>query len=760
MDVPSRNQQIALDWTRNWSNNLVNQARFGYVRLGVFFQGGTFPNCTVAAFSSGVCPTLVTFAGGFGGVNSVNIGVGNNLPQNRVVNNSQWQDNASWQHGRHTVKFGGEYDRQRSPDNFLPQFNGQYSFPDFNSFLQNAPTTLQLGNGNPVIPFREQDASLYLGDDWRFKENLTLNLGIRWEFNQNAINQLAAQTIARQSNPATAFWDTSLPLSVTTVPKIPNVWTNFAPNIGFAWTPHVLKGLLGENKTVLRGGFRMAYDPAFYNIFLNVATAAPVINLGTLIPGSNVTPCTAPCLVGPFGSDVRGVHLNDIPTGAGINPGARNQTRVTSDFHNPYAEEWTFGVQREVTNKIAAEVRYVGNHTVGEFQTINGNPLLSGLIANGFSSFIPAGFTPCPSGGSPSNFARGRANCNFTNLRIRANSAFANYNSLQSQVKLMTWHGFSGVASYTWSKNIDNASEIFSSFSANTVAGAQNPFDTARGERALSALDYPHNLSVYWQYELPFAKGQQGKMGRLFGGWSLAGTYRYLSGQLWSPAQTVGTSTSLTSASGLRAQTSCQNSYDSAFFSSFSTCRPFLSNANAPVDTVGIYCNGNRSCPSSSTGLAGVPAGTLVSLYDPCIGTATAHPCAVTPINPSSVYWIYNNNPADAVFGTPYSPVRRNWGGRGDSVNTVNLNLLKRTRVSERVNLKLEANLINAFNRMFRGVPDPVMIDGNFNANGSFGNTFFNDSGGLNPIGVGNTQAAIGNGLAQRRLILGAHVIF
>jgi len=716
VDVPSRSQQIALDWTRSWTPHLVNQVRFSYERLQVGFQGGTFPNCVGQTLSS--CPTGIGFLD-----NTLAFGMQNNLPQARLVNNSQWQDNASLQKGRHTFKFGGSYERQRSPNFFLPNYNGTYTFADFSSLMSNntTTTTLSLADGSPNIPFKEQDASAYFGDDWRIKDNLTVNLGARWEFTQQALNNLAKATIARELGP-NPFWDTTLPLFITTVPTVPNVYHNLAPNVGFAWTPHMLKGIFGDNKTVIRGGFRMAYDPAFYNMFLNVATAAPAVNLNTFI-------CPAPCLTGGFGFDVRAAHLSNIPTGPGINPGGRSNTRVTGDFHNPYAEEWTLGVQREVTSKIAAEARYLGTHTVGEFQTINANPSLSGLIANNFASFIPAGVVPCATP-PPGVSSTGRQNCNFTNLRIRANSAFASYHSLQTQLKVRAWHGFTGVAAYTFSKTIDNTSEIFGSGTsygsgANLVAGAQDPYNIASGERALSAFDYPHSLSLYWNYDLPFGKGQQGMMKHLLGGWSLAGTYRYLSGQLWTPAQ-------LATTTGSRAQTSCQNSFDAAFLGSVSTCRPFLSNPGAPVDSVGRCTN------------ALAPDCGLIDFF------------TLAPTAASAVHWIYNNNVADAFFLTPYGNTSRNPHIRGDSINTVNLNLIKDTRVAEKVSLKLEANVFNAFNRMFRGVPDPFFVDGQYAANGgSFGNTFFNSS-------LGGTAGANSTltGTGRRRIILGAHIIF
>ena len=117
-----RNSQAALDWTRNWTTHLVNQVRFSYLRSFSGFQNGDFLGCTSAAINT--CPPWFEMQNG-----AMPFGLGVNLPQGGLTNNSQWQDNASWQHGRHIIKFGGEYDRQRAPNIFLPTTNGEYFFP-------------------------------------------------------------------------------------------------------------------------------------------------------------------------------------------------------------------------------------------------------------------------------------------------------------------------------------------------------------------------------------------------------------------------------------------------------------------------------------------------------------------------------------------------------------------------------------------------------------------------------------------------------
>jgi hypothetical protein len=722
VDIPARDQQIALDWTRTFSGTFVNQVRYSFSRAGFGFEGGSFPDCTRSDI--GGCPTGFTLPSSL-----VSFGIQNNLPQGRTINNTQVQDNASLVRGRHTFKIGGEFYKQRSPNVFLPNTNGTYTLsgsdcsalfptlPDtssapcgFSRFLSDTVASLSLTDGSPNLNFKEYDLAAYFGDDWRVKDNLTINLGLRWEYSSQAINLLHDLSVANQSG-SDPFWDTSLPTSVTTFPQIPNNYKYFGPSVGFAWKPHIF-GL--SEKTVLRGGFRITYDPAYYNMFLNAATAAPVVNAGTILTAN----CTAPCepTSGFTGNDVRAAHLGDIPRG--VNPGARNYTTVAPNFHEPYTQEWTLGVQHEITSKIVFETRYVGNRVVGNFQTVNANPSLAGLIANGFSSFIPAGVTPCSTPGTP-GFAGQYADCNFTNVRDRENSAWSSYNGLQNQLRIRNWHGLSGGFSYTFSKTEDNSSEIFSTFSGGTtVAGSQNPYDISKGEKALSGLDFPHTASIYLVYELPFFKNQSGFLGHALGGYQINTTWRYSSGQLWTPTEITGINTS------------CQTAYDNAFFAPASTCRPFLGNPKANIGSVG-------ACTDPTLSDCGI------------VNYFTGDPTTM-----SAVRWIYNDDVSSQFFGTPYGNVGRNPGIRGDAVNTVDLSAFKIFKVTERMSVRVEAQVYNLLNHRFLGVPDPFIDDGNLqDTGGSFANNYFNSSGGdyTNPTLTG---------LGRRRLILGAKIVF
>jgi outer membrane receptor protein involved in Fe transport len=714
IDEPSHTHQFGIDWAHTFSPTLINQARFSYSTSTVGFEDGGFPDCSRANFAK--CPTFVTFQD-----NTLGFGEVSGFPQGRDVINYQAQDNATKQVGLHALKFGGEFQRQRQPNFFLPNSAGSFTFncllgqctgannqPIPSDFISNSPAQFVFADGPPSITFKENDGAFYLQDDWRARSNLTLTLGLRYEIASQAVNLLHDITVQRESNAATAFFDPALPLSRRTLPAIPIAKKNFAPVVGFSYSPS--GGWLGNNATVIRGGFRIAYNPEFYNLFTNVAGGAPFINLGQSTACTNCLPASGNA------ADVRSSDLGFIPRGAGQDPGSRKQTLVAPNLHNPYSEQWNLGIQRQVGSRIVGEIRYLGNRGIGLFQDVNTNPALGTLIQKGFGNLIPSGFTPCADS-TAVGFSAGYANCNQTRVLSRNNVGMSYYNAVQTRLDIQALHGVTAGLSYTYSHTIDTSSEVFNSIGGgSTLAYPQNPFNITEGERGTSGLDYPNVTSLYILYDVPFFRNGSGLVSKLLGGWQVNPTYRFTSGQPYTPveARNLGAGTTLCDPTG-------------TFSTANSPCRPILANSHAPVDTVGAY-NNSLQLTNFFTG---------------------------DPISSSAVHWILNDNNAAKVFGTPFAGVGRNTV-RGDTINQVNLALLKDMKLTERFTVQLRGVAYNVMNRQYRGVPDPQIRDLDFaNNQGSFGNTFFNSNGGNPP------QAnSVFSGIDRRRIEVGAKVIF
>jgi len=721
--VYGRNQQIGLDETHTFSSTLLNQVRFSYSRAVSEFDGGGFPTCLLS--SQGSCPPQIA-------INDAHfLGIGQNLvfPQGRIINVYELQDNASLVHGRHVMKWGGSYDRQRSPNYGLFEENGFFIYPGptatltgFDQFIQNTPLQTQVAYGQNVLRFKENDVSLYFQDDWRVKDNLTVNLGLRWEFYQQAGNLLHDESVAREQGP-NALWDKTLPLSLTTVPHIPNHYKNFGPVVGFAWTPHFLPRLLGADQTVVRGGFRIAYDVSYYNLQSNIAGTSPFTNLATIPNASGSGAAGLPDVAALNGTSIAAALFPLAPKG---NPGLATELQFGNNFRSPYSEQWNLGIQRQIGAKMAAEVRYVGNHGVGNFQEINGNPDVLALTSNGFGNLVPSGLTPCTTSGAPGatgsdQFGNpvGYANCNYSRVIEYANTGYSVYHGLQSQFRVQNWHGFTGQISYTFSKTIDNASEAFSSLSGlGTLFNlAQSPFDVGKAERAVSSYDYPHVLGLLWVYDLPFRHQQAGLLGHLLGGWQINGTYRYNSGQPWTAVQNSG--------QGLCDPTDYTGG-------TLDTCRPIPGSASAPVNSVGIC----TSPTAADCGITNLTTNAATSL--------------------SAVRWIVNDVNAAKFFGSPFLGVGRNTE-RGQPINTVNLAVFKNTRITERLTFQLQSEAFNLFNHQWLGIPNVNVDAANVGGVNQFGSLAFNPNGGDSNFGTANI---INDGIGRRRLQFGGKLIF
>lgn len=734
-NVPALSQDMLVSWTHNLSSRMVNEARASFGRLNVVFGGGPNPLLPVAGGLTNAF-TNITFQTG----NGLTMGPATNIPQSRLVNTWQAQDNWQYVMGKHSFKAGVNWTYQRSPNTFLPAINGVYRFFSMNQFLSGCATCgpggsalgadvanrIQIAQGTPTLDFREYDTFLYAGDDWKIAHNLTLNLGLTWTYYGQPDNLFNQITVPREANPATAFWLTSLPPSITTDPKIPSILNSYGPSLGFAYTPQwggFLGNILGQNKTTIRGGYRLSYDPPYYNIFLNQSTSSPMTFLQTITDAPTLN--ANPMVTNPIGPNVRTQLAPSIKPNT-FDPRTQNETNITPNFGPDKVNSWSLGFEREVTKNSALEVRYVGNHGYNLFQTIDGNPYVGTAAKPGQlqAGLLPAGTNSCAATtqvGPGAGTDVGRLACGLGVVRTRTNTGFSDYDALQTEFRANNMFKQLTVrAGYTYSKTLDNVSEIFATGTAgNTLFAAQNPFQNGGAERATSGLSIPNAFTLIAVEQVPFFKEQHGLIGHILGGWTLSADYIIASGQPYTPEQLFGEAL---------AQSPFGNVYDSAWVNAFvgnDTARPFMGSTSAPVNSVGVYAGNacsatNAVCSGAqTTALAALAPTQLVSLNALNGGTTAA---SVVPITNNQVRFIMNTGIAQTVFGTPFGNMPRN-PVRDARANVLNGTVYKNFKLGEKANFEMHLTLNNALNHFNFSSVDPNLEHAGV---GQFGTDFAN----------------------------------
>ena len=426
-------------WRWNITPNIVNEARFGLV-------GGT------SFFSAEITPAQFTNQGGANlalgnlGVSSATSGTG---PERRNSPVQQFSDNLSWNHGNHTVNFGGSMTRVNlwiNDQTVVPTVNFGISSslaPDAAAFAAFLPLNATVGQQGGAANFystlvgrissitsryaalnentnkysiqdqfvsraRQVEYGFYVQDTWRFRPNITLTGGVRWEV-QNAfqslndtLTQVSYAGLYGESGLGNIFKPGTLTGSPTQFTKFANGsksyntdYGNFAPSVGFTWSPNFKEGLLrklgGESgQTVLRGGFSMAYVREGTNTFLSILASNPG---QTIDATQNITGA-------PFALSFGNLFRNGIPAPPPFGSGAPGSGTLPSqpiypntgfitdgaNAFNPnlktgYVESWTVGIQREIKKDNVIELRYVGNRGHQLWRQVDLNE--TNLIENG-----------------------------------------------------------------------------------------------------------------------------------------------------------------------------------------------------------------------------------------------------------------------------------------------------------------------------------------------------------------------------------------
>jgi outer membrane receptor protein involved in Fe transport len=739
-DSPARSKQIGGGWTWTLSSALVNEVRFNYSRLFVLFGGGNTGGKGQIPHPDDIDKAFAFFNPRFtaNGVSLLTVGPATNLPQGRTVESYQVSDNVTITRGNHQMKTGLDIRKLKNIAPFLPNVNGNFQFDSVTQFINNAPTQITVAFGPATLSYDELDQFYYFQDDWRMRPNLTLNLGVRYENTGQPINLLNDVTVARESNASNAFWRQNLPIEARINPRIPVDGNNWAPRLGLVYSPRFDSGLMGKlfgrDKTTIRGGYGIAYDATFYNLMLNISTAAPTVFL-TSAPNFGVPSAT------PTGEVVRAAAASSgLIRFNTFDPRLLSRTTINPNMRSPYSQQWSFGLQREIKSSVV-EVRYVGNHAVGLFQTVNANPFIGNLVngfsrtafdlatnANrtitfpGFRNLLPAGATPLTCVDNPATLDN-EAACNgriypFGVARERINGAQSTYHGLQTRFdgrfRRDLIYGFS----YTFSKALDNASEVFNFAGGNSVAVAQNPLNLTRGEKSYSGFDVPHSFTLNIIYEFPFMREQRGALGRLIGGWQLNTTARIQNGVRFTPTH----------------RSAALNLYeDAGFMNTFfgnSQMRPFLANPNAAPNTVAITdvdaCLFYSLCGTTG-GVANLRTSSTGFFLMSDLNKSTR---TFTSVSPNDVRFVINGPGAAMKFGTPFGTLARNTF-QGDRIEVVDLSIFKNIKITERVNMQYRLEMFNALNHPNFGIPNSLNLD-----NVNFFN-FQENSGGRRVISMG-----------------------
>jgi outer membrane receptor protein involved in Fe transport len=508
-------------WTHILSPSIVNEFRASETRLSYFF----------APLPSSVTNPLYkapTLAFGIGSTDISTLGFDQNFPQGRSEEQYQLQDTISWTRARHTVRVGFDIGRRIEQDVVSQNANGTLTFSQTGSggsavgnFLLNqlgAAGTATITYGKTRVDPHSWRSGAFAQDDIKINPDLTINLGVRYDYFTSPENALPFPAID-PSNPYAP---------VDAVFKVNPDKNNWAPRVGFAYTPHA--GPFSNGNTVVRGGFGIFFDSDFTNIMVNEAQSSPNAVAGTL-------------------ESTQGNGLGDATSLIGQIPNTLNPRSsilsVTKNLVSPYTVEYNFGVEHQFPFAIGLSATYVGSRGIK-------------LYANQQYNFFDANT------GARLDPTRGA-------VSARGNFADSDYNGLEVGVKRNFSKGLAIFGSYEYSKALDDGSEVFTADSAATSYSA----DLAPGGRkydwANSAYDHRHYAAITYVWTpIGFRsdnKGMDTVLSAVTRHWTISGTSRFQSGA-YSTVNFAG--------------------IDSNGDGSAANDRPLLSNPSAGMSAIGI----------------------------------------------------------------------------------------------------------------------------------------------------------------------------
>jgi outer membrane receptor protein involved in Fe transport len=472
-------------WTHIFSSHLLNEFRVAENRLEFLFA----PTAESLANPLYTAPDM-----SITGLTSLGFANGS-FPQGRKEDQYQFQDTVSWSKGKHTLRAGADIGRIIEIDLEPLNTNGTLTFATGGTGVSQAGNFLlnQLGpSGTATRTFGDTRlnnhswrSGVFAQDDIKLSPDLTVNLGFRYDYFTSPENSLKYPAI----DPS------NLTLPINAVIKVTPDKNNVAPRVGFSYSPGGLFGKTSRS-TVIRGGFGIFFDSDFTNIASNEAESAPNAVGGTLIQttgnglanATSLIPQITPQL-SPFSSVLS----------------------VVKNFVSPYSEEWNLGVEQSLPGDIKLSVMYVGNRGVK-------------LYANQQYNYF--------------SFDTGeRLNPNRGAISARGNFADSMYHGLETSVEHQFKHGVQMRATYTYSKNLDDGSEVFAADSPTNTTTSYSA-NLAPGGRGMdwgnSVYDHRHFASFEYVWSPAGLRSENKAADLLLSGvtrhWTISGIEQFQSG--------------------------------------------------------------------------------------------------------------------------------------------------------------------------------------------------------------------------------------
>jgi Carboxypeptidase regulatory-like domain/TonB dependent receptor len=521
------NNNFLLNLTHTFSPTLVSQSKLVFNRLNnVQPLNANQPASPTFFFRTNVVFTLSGSAVALPGY--LPFSPGSAIPFGGPQNFLQAYEDLNWTRGNHQLRFGGLYIHIRDNRTFGAFQNASAGFgttstiTGLNNFItgqlaqfqvainpQGATTPGSIINLPVAAPSfsrsnRYHEWAIYGNDSWRIRPNLTLNLGLRYEYygvQHNADQSLDANfylgsgaTVPEQIANGNVQRAIDSPVGALWRPDK----NNFAPRLGFAWD------IFGDGRTSLRGGYGMSYERNFGNVTFNVIQNPPSYAVITVRPGAAGFP-TIPVPSSNFG----------LLTGNGTValPGQINVRRVDENIVNAYAHFWSLALEREIVPRLIGSIEYSGSAGRNLYDLTNDN-----RFGYGFRFF-----GELPSAANPLDLL----NPSFFPLNTRSNRARSNYNALIAELNSSNLHnlGLQFTARYTFSKTLDNLSTTFSESNGAFTLGLLDPFNPDL-DYGPADFDVRHRFVASVNYSIggnrPIGTGFTNQA---FGGWTLTGIF-------------------------------------------------------------------------------------------------------------------------------------------------------------------------------------------------------------------------------------------